>query len=73
MDIFLNQLIQFYSSNVTNLHDCIRGAPDPELLDPAGSGSVPDPDMLDPAGSGSKGFGSGRNRIRIQIPAWLLT
>ena len=32
----------------------IRGAPDPELLDPAGSGSVPDLDMLDPAGSGSK-------------------
>ena len=25
--------------------------PDPEILDPAGSGSQPDPDILDPAGS----------------------
>ena len=31
-----------------------RGAPDPELRYPAGSGSTPDPDMLDPAGSGSE-------------------
>ena len=28
--------------------------PDPEILDPAGSGSQPDPDILDPAGSGSQ-------------------
>ena len=27
---------------------------DPEILDPAGSGSQPDPDILDPAGSGSQ-------------------
>ena len=31
-----------------------RGAPDPEFLDPAGSGSTPDPEMLDPAGSGTR-------------------
>ena len=31
-----------------------RGAPDPEFLDLAGSGSTPDPEMLDPAGSGTR-------------------
>jgi len=35
-------------------HSSIRGAPDPEFLDPAGSGSTPDPEMLDPAGSGTR-------------------
>jgi len=34
--------------------DTGRGAPDPEFLDPAGSGSTPDPEMLDPAGSGTR-------------------
>jgi len=28
--------------------------PDPDISDPAGSGSEPDPSHLDPAGSGSK-------------------
>jgi len=32
----------------------IRGAPDPQFSDPAGSGSKPNLDILDPAGSGSK-------------------
>ena len=41
-----------------------RGAPDPEFLDPAGSGSGPDPETLDPSRSGSF-------RIRIQ-PDWVL-
>ena len=31
-----------------------RGAPDPEFLDPAGSGSTPDPEMLDRARSGTR-------------------
>ena len=31
-----------------------KGAPDPELCHPAGSGSMPDPDMSDPAGFGSE-------------------
>ena len=30
-----------------------RDAPDPEFLDPDGSGSIPDPEMLDLAGFGS--------------------
>ena len=32
----------------------IRGAPDPEFLDPAWSGSTADPEMLDSAGSGTR-------------------